>query len=88
MVVTWATVIPPVPVVSSNQPEAPMDPILLVALALGSMLVVGYLARERGRSQSRWVWTAAVIGPLAIPLLYLADAAAAVRKRRGAAKAG
>ena len=54
-----------------------MDPILVV-VALGSMFVVGYLAHERGRSQSRWVWTAAVIGPLAIPLLYLADAAAAV----------
>jgi len=64
-----------------------MDPILVV-IALGSMLVVGYLARERGRSQSRWVWTAAVIGPLAIPLLYLADAVTAVRKRIGAAKTG
>jgi hypothetical protein len=52
------------------------------------MLVVGYLAYERGRSQSRWVWTAALIGPLAIPLIYLADAAAAVRKRIGAAKTG
>jgi hypothetical protein len=62
-----------------------MDP-LLVVIALGSMLLVGYLARERGRSQSRWVWTAAVIGPLAIPLLYLADAAAAVRKAASAAK--
>jgi hypothetical protein len=88
MVVTWPTVIPPTPVVSSNQPEAPMDPILFVAMALGPMLVVGYLAHKRGRSQSRWVWTAAVIGPLAIPLLYLADAAAAIRKRLGAAKAG
>jgi hypothetical protein len=53
---------------------------LLVVIALGSMLVVGYLAHERGRSQSRWVWTAAVIGPLAIALLYLAEGAAAVRK--------
>ena len=60
-----------------------MDPILAVVIALGSMLVVGYLAYERGRSQSRWVWTAAVIGPLAIPLLYLADAAAAIRSRIG-----
>jgi hypothetical protein len=51
------------------------------------MLVAGYLAYERGRSQSRWVWTAAVIGPLAIPLLYLADAAAALRKMISAAKA-
>ena len=62
-----------------------MDP-LLVVIALGSMLLVGYLARERGRSQSRWVWTAALIGPLAIPLLYLADAASALRKAAGVAK--
>ena len=60
--------------------------ILLVAIALGSMLLVGYLARERGRSQSRWVWTAALIGPLAIPLLYLAEGAAAMRKAASAAK--
>ena len=61
-----------------------MDPILLVLIGPGTMLLVGYLAHERGRSQSRWVWTAAVIGPLAIPLLYLADAAAAVRRMIGA----
>jgi len=61
-----------------------MEP-LLVVIALGSMLLVGYLAHERGRSQSRWVWTAALIGPLAIPLLYLADAASALRKAAGAA---
>lgn len=65
-----------------------MDPVLLVTIGLGSMLVTGYLAYERGRSQSRWVWTAALIGPFAIPLLYLADAAAAVRKRIGATKTG
>jgi hypothetical protein len=65
-----------------------MDLILMTTIGLGSMLVVGYLAYERGRSQSRWVWTAALIGPLAIPLLYLADATAAVRKRIGAAKTG
>ncbi len=63
-----------------------MDPILLVLIGLGPMLLVGYLAHERGRSQSRWVWTAAVIGPLAIPLLYLADAAVAVRRMIGATK--
>jgi hypothetical protein len=64
-----------------------MDLILLVVAGVGSMLVVGYLAHERGRSQSRWVWTAFVIGPLAIPLIYLADAAAAVRRRIGSARA-
>jgi hypothetical protein len=61
-----------------------MDAILLVA-AIGSMFLVGYLAQERGRSQSRWVWTAAVIGPLAIPLIYLADGAATLRRMIGAA---
>ncbi len=63
-----------------------MDPILLVLIGPGAMLLVGYLAYERGRSQSRWVWTAAVIGPLAIPLLYLADGAAAVRRMIGTAR--
>ena len=62
-----------------------MDAVYVV-IALGSMLLAGYLAHERGRSQSRWVWTAAVIGPLAIPMLYLADAAAAVRKAASAAR--
>ena len=54
--------------------------LLLLALGVGSMLLAGYLANERGRSQSRWVWTAAAIGPLAIPLLYLVDGATAVRR--------
>ncbi len=61
--------------------------LILVVTALGSMLAVGYLAYERGRSQARWVWTAALIGPLAIPLLYLADAAAALRRMMAAARA-
>jgi hypothetical protein len=63
-----------------------MDVILIVT-GLASMYLAGYLSRERGRSQTRWEWTALVIGPPAIPLLYLADAAAAVRKRLGAASA-
>ncbi len=63
-----------------------MDAILIVT-ALASMFLAGHLAHERGRSQSRWVWTAALIGPLAIPLIYLADAAAAVRRRLGPARA-
>lgn len=53
---------------------------VLVAVGLGSMFLAGYIARAFGRSQSRWVWTAAVIGPLAIPLIYAAEAAAALRK--------
>jgi hypothetical protein len=63
-----------------------MDLILIVT-ALASMLAAGYLAHERGRSQARWVWTAAVIGPLAIPLLYLADGAAALRRMMAAPRA-
>ncbi|TAI66001.1 hypothetical protein [Bradyrhizobium sp. Leo170] len=49
--------------------HAGMDAFVIV-VALVSMPVVGYLAYERGRSQRRWVWIAAAIGPLAIPLLY------------------
>lgn len=64
-----------------------MEPIVWGLAGLGSMLLVGYLAYERGRSQSRWVWLAAIVGPLAIPLLYRADAVAAIRKRVGAARA-
>jgi MFS family permease len=65
--------------------EAGMDSVILVfATFLASMLVVGYLAHERGWRQARWVWIAAAIGPLAIPLLYLVDAASALRKRMNA----
>ena len=64
-----------------------MDAIILIVTALASMFLAGYLAWERGRGQSHWAWTAALICPLVIPLLYLADAAAAVRKRLGAASA-
>jgi hypothetical protein len=63
-----------------------MDQIIVVVLGIGSMLLAGYLAYERGRSQSRWVWTAAAIGPLAIPLLYLVDGAAALRRRMNTAR--
>lgn len=63
-----------------------MDLVLIVT-GLGSMLLVGYLAYERGHSQARWVWTAALIGPLAIPLLYLADGAAALRRMMAAPRA-
>ncbi len=59
-----------------------MDSVILVFVTfLASMLVVGYLAHERGWRQSRWVWIAAAIGPLAIALLYLVDAASALRKK-------
>jgi hypothetical protein len=59
-----------------------MDRFTLVVLAVNvaSIVIVGRLAREGGRESRPWVWTAAFIGPFAIPLLYLADAARAVRK--------
>jgi hypothetical protein len=63
----------------SRKQEAGMD-ILVAVTFVASIFIVGYLAYERGRSQSRWVWTAAAIGPLAIPLLYLVAAASAFRK--------
>ena len=54
--------------------------LLIVAIGIGSMLFAGALARDWGRSQARWVWIAAFIGPLAIPLFYAVVAAAALRK--------
>jgi hypothetical protein len=41
----------------------------LAAASLASILIVGYLARERGHSQWRWVWVAVAIGPFAIPIV-------------------
>jgi uncharacterized membrane protein len=63
--------------------EAGMDSFILVSLTfVAPMLIVGYLAHERGRSQTRWVWTAAVIGPLAIPLFYLVVAMSQLRQQQ------
>jgi len=57
-----------------------MGYLLFFAAILGSLFIVDYLARERGWNRSRWAVAALTIGPLAIPLVYLADAAYAVRK--------
>jgi len=54
--------------------------ILFSVMILASMFIVDYLARERGWNRSRWMVAAASIGPLAIPLVYLKDAACAVWK--------
>ena len=45
-----------------------------------SVLIVDYLARKRGWSRDRWDMAALCLGPLAIPLVYLVDAASALRK--------
>jgi len=53
----------------------------LLILVVASMVLVYFLARERGRRPSRWVAAASIVGPLAIPALYLAEAGSALRKR-------
>lgn len=47
-----------------------MDAITLVAF-IGSMYLAGRLAQHRGRSFKNWAWIAALIGPLALPLVFL-----------------
>jgi len=54
--------------------------ILFFVTVLASLFIVDYLARERGWNRSRWTLAVVVLGPLAIPLVYLVDAAYAVRK--------
>ena len=44
---------------------------IYIAIAVVSILVAGELAKRRGRSFKIWAWTGAIIGPLAIPLLFL-----------------
>jgi UDP-N-acetylmuramyl pentapeptide phosphotransferase/UDP-N-acetylglucosamine-1-phosphate transferase len=60
--------------------EAEMGSIILFLVFLASVFLVDYLARERGWKRSRWTLAAVILGPLAIPLIYLVDAAHAVRK--------
>ncbi len=60
--------------------------ILVFMIFAGSMVIVGDLAQRLGRKQSRWIWIAAAIGPLAIPMLYLAVAISTFPKRVGAQK--
>ena len=61
-----------------------MGSFILFFVFLASLFIVDYLARERGWKRSRWTLAAVVLGPLAIPLVYLVDAAQAVRKMIGA----
>ena len=55
--------------------------VLLLVVCVGSMLLAGELALEFGRSQKLWIWVAAGIGPLAIPLLFLMAGASALKKK-------
>ena len=47
-----------------------MDAVTLVAF-VGSMCLAGHIAERRGRSVKNWAWIAAIIGPLALPLVLL-----------------
>lgn len=53
---------------------------VFLAVCIGSLLVVDYLARERGWNRWRWAVASLLLGPLAIPLIYLVQAGCAVRK--------
>jgi hypothetical protein len=51
--------------------EHAMTTCLVLTIFIVSMLVVGHIARSQERRTRPWIWTAALIGPLAIPMLYL-----------------
>jgi hypothetical protein len=44
---------------------------LLIAGSILSVWLAGRLAQRRGRSFRTWAWVGAMIGPFALPLLYL-----------------
>jgi len=44
---------------------------LLTVASIGSMYLAGRIAARRGRSFKIWAWIAAIIGPLALPLVFL-----------------
>ena len=45
--------------------------VLLVAGSIVSIYLAGRIAERRGRSFTIWAWIAAMIGPLALPLVLL-----------------
>lgn len=42
-----------------------------IVVVIGSMVLAGEIAGHRGRSVKTWVWTAAIIGPLALALVFM-----------------
>jgi MFS family permease len=44
---------------------------LLTAASIGSIYFAGRIAERRGRRFKIWAWIAAIIGPLALPLILL-----------------
>jgi hypothetical protein len=47
-----------------------MDAITLVVF-IGSIYPAGRIAERRGRNFKTWAWIAVVVGPFALPLLFL-----------------
>jgi len=47
-----------------------MDVLAVLAL-IASIYVAGRIAERRGRSFKNWAWIAALIGPFALPLVFL-----------------
>jgi hypothetical protein len=47
-----------------------MDVVALLIL-VGSIYLAGRIAERRGRSFKSWAWIAALLGPLALPLVFL-----------------
>jgi hypothetical protein len=45
--------------------------VLLMAGSIGSIYLAGRIAERRGRSFKSWAGIAALIGPFALPLVYL-----------------
>jgi hypothetical protein len=43
----------------------------LALLMICSIYLAGRIAEHRGRSFKIWAWIAAIIGPLALPLVFL-----------------
>lgn len=47
-----------------------MDAITMIVF-VGSIYLAGRMAERRGRGFKNWAWVAALIGPLALPVLFL-----------------
>ena len=47
-----------------------MDAVTLI-IFVASIYLAGRIAERRGRSFTVWAWIAALIGPLALPLVFL-----------------
>jgi hypothetical protein len=45
--------------------------LIVLAVAFASIYPAGRVAESRGRNFKVWAWVAALIGPLALPLIFL-----------------